>query len=129
LQVELLNASTSREIEAAFAAMLRDRADALLVTPDGFFTSRRVQLATFAARYGIPSAHSSREEVEARALSWPEHMRRHVRSWRKLTAHPCRICWSTDRNLPWPVSDHLFSFVPLAIVLAVSLCVKRSSYV
>jgi putative tryptophan/tyrosine transport system substrate-binding protein len=68
LQVELLNASTSREIEAAFAAMLRDRADALLVTPDGFFTSRRVQLATFAARYGIPSAHSSREEVEAGAL-------------------------------------------------------------
>jgi putative tryptophan/tyrosine transport system substrate-binding protein len=68
LQVELLNASTSREIEAAFAAMLRDRADALLVTPDGFFTSRRAQLATFAARYGIPSAHSSREEVEAGAL-------------------------------------------------------------
>jgi putative tryptophan/tyrosine transport system substrate-binding protein len=68
LQVELLNASTNREIEAAFAAMLRDRADALLVTPDGFFVSRRVQLATFAARYGIPSVHSSREEVEAGAL-------------------------------------------------------------
>jgi putative tryptophan/tyrosine transport system substrate-binding protein len=68
LQVELLNASTSREIEAAFAAMLRDRVDALLVTPDGFLTSRRVQLATFAARYGVPSAHGSREEVEAGAL-------------------------------------------------------------
>jgi putative tryptophan/tyrosine transport system substrate-binding protein len=68
LRVELLNASTSREIEAAFATMLRDRAEALLVTPDGFFTSRRVQLATSAARYGIPSAHGGREEVEAGAL-------------------------------------------------------------
>ena len=68
LQIELLNASTSREIEAAFVAMLRDRADALLVTPDGFLTSRRVQLATSAARYGIPSAHGSREEAEAGGL-------------------------------------------------------------
>ena len=68
VQVQLLNASTSREIEAAFTAMLRDQADALLVIPDGFLASRRVQLATFAARYGIPSAHGSREEVEAGAL-------------------------------------------------------------
>ena len=68
LQIEFLNASTSREIEAAFVAMLRDRANALLVTPDGFLTSRRVQLATSAARYGIPSAHGSREEVEAGGL-------------------------------------------------------------
>jgi putative tryptophan/tyrosine transport system substrate-binding protein len=68
LQVELLNAGTSRDIEAAFAAMVRDRADALLVSPDGFLTSRRVQLATFAARYGIPSAYGSREEAEAGGL-------------------------------------------------------------
>jgi len=46
--------------KAAFAAMLRDRVDALLVTPDGFLASRRVQIATFAAHYGIPSAHGSR---------------------------------------------------------------------
>ena len=68
LQIEFLDASTSREIEAAFATLVRDRADALVVTPDGFLTSRRVQLATFAARYGIPSAHASREEVEAGGL-------------------------------------------------------------
>jgi hypothetical protein len=29
----------------------------------------------------------------------PDDMRRHVRSWRKLTLHPWRICWSIDRNL------------------------------
>jgi putative ABC transport system substrate-binding protein len=45
LQVQVLKASTGREIDAAFATLVRDKADALLVTPDPFFTSRRVQLA------------------------------------------------------------------------------------
>src|SRR5262249_57136079 len=45
LQIQVLNTSTSREIEAAFATLVRDRADALFVAPDGFFGSRRVQFA------------------------------------------------------------------------------------
>ena len=49
LQIQVLNASTRSEIEAAFATLVRDRADALFVAPDGFFTSRRVQFATLAA--------------------------------------------------------------------------------
>ena len=60
LQIQVLNASTSREIEAAFATIVRDRADALFVAPDGFFTSRRVQFATLAARHAIPAAYSNR---------------------------------------------------------------------
>jgi putative ABC transport system substrate-binding protein len=68
LQIQVLNASTSREIEAAFATLVRDRADALFVAPDGFLTSRRVQFATLAARYGIPTAHPVREDVEAGGL-------------------------------------------------------------
>jgi putative ABC transport system substrate-binding protein len=68
LQIQVLNASTSREIEAAFATLVRDRADALFVAPDGFFSGRRVQFATLAARYGIPAAYSSREVVEAGGL-------------------------------------------------------------
>jgi putative ABC transport system substrate-binding protein len=68
LQIAVLNASTSREIEAAFATLVRDRADALFVGPDGFFNSRRVQFATLAARYGIPAAYSQRETVEAGGL-------------------------------------------------------------
>jgi putative ABC transport system substrate-binding protein len=55
LQIQVLNASTSREIEAAFATLVRDRADALFVAPDGFFISRRVQFATLAMRHGIPA--------------------------------------------------------------------------
>jgi ABC-type uncharacterized transport system substrate-binding protein len=68
LQIQVLNASTSREIEAAFATLVRDRADALFVAPDGFFTSRRVQLATLATRHGIAAAYSNREYVEAGGL-------------------------------------------------------------
>ena len=51
LQIQMLNASTSREIEAAFAALRREPADALFVAGDGFFSSRRVQFATLAMRY------------------------------------------------------------------------------
>ena len=58
LQIQVLNASTSREIEAAFATLVRDRADALFVAPDAFFISRRVQFATLAARLGIPTAYA-----------------------------------------------------------------------
>ena len=68
LQIQVLNASTSREIEAAFATLVRDRADALFVAPDPFFSSRRVQLATLAARHAIPAAYSLREFAEAGGL-------------------------------------------------------------
>ena len=68
LQIQVLNASTSGEIEAAFATLVRDGADALFVAPDTFFISRRVQFATLAARHGIPAAYSTREEVEAGGL-------------------------------------------------------------
>ena len=47
LQIQVLNASTSREIDAAFATLARERPDALFVGPDPFFISRRVQLATW----------------------------------------------------------------------------------
>jgi len=68
LQISVLKASTPREIEAAFATLVRDRADALFVMPDAFLISRRVQFATLAARHGIPAAYTVREEVEAGGL-------------------------------------------------------------
>jgi putative tryptophan/tyrosine transport system substrate-binding protein len=68
LQIQVLNASTSREIESAFATLVRDRAEALFVAPDGFFVSRRVQFATLAARHAIPAAYSTREYPEVGGL-------------------------------------------------------------
>jgi putative ABC transport system substrate-binding protein len=68
LQIQVLNASTSREIDAAFAALARERTDALFVAPDTFFLSRSVQLANLAARERIPSASPAREFVVAGGL-------------------------------------------------------------
>jgi putative ABC transport system substrate-binding protein len=68
LHIQVLNASTNREIEAAFASIGHDRADALFVAADAFFASRRVQFATLAMRYAIPMAHATRETVEAGGL-------------------------------------------------------------
>jgi putative ABC transport system substrate-binding protein len=68
LQIHVHNASTMSEIEAAFATLVRDGAEALYVAGDVFFTSRRVQLATLAASYRIPASYPSREAVEAGGL-------------------------------------------------------------
>ena len=68
LHIQVLNASTIREIEAAFATIGREGADALFVAADAFLVSRRVQFATLAIRYGLPMAHATRETVEAGGL-------------------------------------------------------------
>jgi putative tryptophan/tyrosine transport system substrate-binding protein len=68
LKIQVLNASNSGEIDAAFAAMSRERAEALFVAPDFFFHSRRVQLATLAARNGIPATYANRDYAEAGGL-------------------------------------------------------------
>jgi putative ABC transport system substrate-binding protein len=68
LQLQVLNAGTSREIDAAFATFARMRPDALYVTGLGLFTSRRVQLANLAARERMPAAYANREIVEAGGL-------------------------------------------------------------
>jgi putative ABC transport system substrate-binding protein len=61
LQIQVLNASTSREIDAAFATLARERPDALFVNGDAFFNSRRLQLALLAARHAIPASYGSRD--------------------------------------------------------------------
>ena len=60
LQIKILPASTSREIDAVFAPFVSERPDALFVAGDAFFTSRRVQLATLAARHMLPMASGTR---------------------------------------------------------------------
>src|SRR5262245_8744134 len=68
LQSQVFNASSSDEIDTAFATLVRERADALFVAPDAFFISRRVQFATLTARDRLPAAYSDREIVEAGGL-------------------------------------------------------------
>jgi putative ABC transport system substrate-binding protein len=68
LQFKILNASTSAEINEAFAALARDRADALFVGGDAFFFIRRVQLVNLSSRHGIITTYSSRDFPEAGGL-------------------------------------------------------------
>jgi putative ABC transport system substrate-binding protein len=68
LQMQIIRASTGREIDAAFATMARERPDALLVGGDPFFNSRRVQLALLAARHAVSAAYASREYAEVGGL-------------------------------------------------------------
>jgi putative ABC transport system substrate-binding protein len=68
LKIQILNASTNREIDAAFATLVRQRPDALFVGNDPFFTTRRVQLATAAAHHSIPATFGTRENAEAGGL-------------------------------------------------------------
>ena len=65
LQIQVLNANNSDEIDAAFATLVSDRADALLLGPDAFFNSRR---AILAARHMVPAVYTVRDYVEAGGL-------------------------------------------------------------
>jgi len=68
LQIQVHNASTSREIDAAFAAFARERPDAACIGSDPFFNARRVQLALLAAHHSIPAIYQARENAEAGGL-------------------------------------------------------------
>jgi putative ABC transport system substrate-binding protein len=68
LQVRVLNASTSHEIDAAFATFVRERPDAIFIGGDTVFASRRVQLAHLATRHAIPAIYAQREYAEAGGL-------------------------------------------------------------
>lgn len=68
LQIQILNASNSGEIDSAFATLTRTRPDALFIGSDAFFTARRVQIAILAARLGVPVVFQSRDSVEVGGL-------------------------------------------------------------
>ena len=67
-QVEVLTASTSREIDTAFATVVQKRIDALLHSPDLFFTTRRAQIIVLAARHAVPVIYANREDAVAGGL-------------------------------------------------------------
>jgi putative ABC transport system substrate-binding protein len=67
-KIEILNASTNRDIEAAFARLAQTRADALLVTTDPLFHARAAQFVVLSARYVIPTVYFRREFAVAGGL-------------------------------------------------------------
>ena len=67
-QIEVFTAGTNDEIDAAFASLVQQRAEALVVGPGPLFLSRRGQIATLATRHALPTIHFAREFVEAAGL-------------------------------------------------------------
>jgi putative ABC transport system substrate-binding protein len=93
LQVQVLNASTPREIDAAFATLVRERLDALFLGADPFFTSRRVQLANLATRHVVPMISATREVPEAGGLiSYGANI---ADGWRQVGVYVGRILRGT----------------------------------
>jgi putative ABC transport system substrate-binding protein len=68
LQIQVLNASTRREIDTAFATFVHERPDVLLVVGDPFFNSRRVQLVQLATLHKVPTTYSQRQYPEIGGL-------------------------------------------------------------
>jgi putative tryptophan/tyrosine transport system substrate-binding protein len=68
IQIQVRNANTTLEIDAAFESFSRDRPDALFVGNDGFFVTNRTQLSNLASRHAIPAAYASREIAEVGGL-------------------------------------------------------------
>jgi putative ABC transport system substrate-binding protein len=89
LQMQILKANTSRDIDAAYPTFERERPDALFITGDPFFTSRRVQLANLAARHMVPITSSTREIAEAGGLmSYGSNI---AEAWRQVGVYTGRI--------------------------------------
>jgi putative ABC transport system substrate-binding protein len=89
LQVQVLNADTSGEIDSAFATIERERPNALFVATSPFFTSRRVQLVQLAARHAIPASYIGRQYVEHGGLmSYGANL---ADAWRQVGVYTGRI--------------------------------------
>jgi ABC-type uncharacterized transport system substrate-binding protein len=89
LQIKLLSAGNSGEIDAAFATFAHERPDALFVGNDQFFTSRRVQLVNWASRYALPSIFSAHEIAEAGGLM--SYGTSQADAWRQVGVYTGRI--------------------------------------
>jgi putative ABC transport system substrate-binding protein len=105
LQIQVLNASNGREIGEAFAAIERERPDALFVSIGPLFTARRVQLATLATRYMVPMTSGNRQITEAGGLmSYGADVRDAYRHRRLCRPDPqgretCRLAGDTGNQI------------------------------
>jgi putative tryptophan/tyrosine transport system substrate-binding protein len=89
LQIQVLNAGTSREIGAAFAGLAREQPQALFVGGDGFFLSRRVQLVNLASRHAIAATYADRQFSEIGGLM--SYGSNNEDAWRQAGVYAGRI--------------------------------------
>ena len=125
LKIQVLNASTSREIDAAFATLVRERSDALFVGIDPFFNSRRVQLVHLATLHKLPASYPARDFAEAGGLmSYGANI---TDAWRQVGVYAGRILKGAQpADLPVVQSDKFELFINTAIVRMLGLTVPPS---
>ena len=89
VDLKVVEASDSREIEMAFAALVDNRVDALVVGPDSMFFNRRVQITTLAARHVLPAIYNAYDYAEAGGLmSYGTNI---ADAWRQVGVYTGRI--------------------------------------
>ena len=89
VEINVVQATDSREIEAAFAALLRGKVQGLVVGTDPLFFARRVQLATLASRHALPTVYNARDYAEAGGLmSYGTNL---FDAYRQMAAYTARI--------------------------------------
>jgi ABC-type uncharacterized transport system substrate-binding protein len=125
LKIQVLNASTSREIDAAFATLVRERSDALFVGIDPFFNSRRVQLVHLATLHKLPASYAARDFAEAGGLmSYGANI---TDAWRQVGVYSGRILKGAQpADLPVVQSDKFELFINTAIARMLGLTVSPS---
>ena len=89
LQLQVLNASTVQEIDAAFAMVAHERTDVLLVSGSPFFTNQRKQLIDLAARHAVPAVYGQRDFTEIGGLM--SYATKITDAWRQSGVYVGRI--------------------------------------
>jgi putative ABC transport system substrate-binding protein len=125
LKIQVLNASTSREIDAAFATLGRERSDVLLVGIDPFFNGRRVQLVHLATLHKLPASYAARDFAEAGGLmSYGADI---PAAWRQVGVYAGRILQGAKpADLPVVQSDKFELFINTTIARMLGLTVPAS---
>jgi putative tryptophan/tyrosine transport system substrate-binding protein len=89
LQVQVFNANTGGEIDAAFATLVRERSDAIFVSGSPLFTSQRVQLILLATRHAVPATYAGRQFPEIGGLmSYGANL---ADAWRQVGVYTGRV--------------------------------------
>ena len=109
VEIDVVRATDSHEIEEAFVALIRDKVHALVVGTDPFFYNRRVQLATLATRHALPTIYNVRAYAEAGGLmSYGTSL---TEAGRQMGAYTARIL-KGEKPIDLPVAQSTkFDFV------------------
>ena len=123
LKTKAVAARNSGDIDAAFANIARQRIGAVLVSPDTYFTTRRLQFATLANRYVVPAMFSIREYVEVGGLM--SYGRNISNEWRSLGRYVGRIL-KGEKGLPVEQASRFEFVVNLQTAKALGITVPPS---